>query len=354
MRVGAAERLLPVLLLLSLLAGAPRVTAAGAPGLAVEGSDHAAVAADAPLAPYANAGYRLQVDDDGEQATVQVDLAPLHSAAPFTPVAPAAAAGVVERTARRVTAEADSVYEAVSVVLGWMVRHTVTQDDRGGDQSPAAVLARGSGTPRGLAGLAVALLAAVDVEARTVDGWVVGAPEVGAPHGAHTWIEVRLPDRGWVFSDPLYHHHYVPATYVVAAEGSGAGVPPRLEERRDRSRTVDLYPAGGPGVTARRNAEAQVAGTLRVVVADDGRETRGSTVLEGPDGRTSKVLVGGESVFVGLAGGAYRLEVYVEGRPPLVRRVEVAPRQRSAVFLRGADNAADGAAADDRATGADD
>jgi hypothetical protein len=171
-----------------------------------------------------------------------------------------------------------------------------------------------------------------------VHGRVVGEPEVGSPHGPHAWIEVHYPDRGWCFSDPLYHHHYVPATYVRFASGDGgspAAPPPsawaRVVERRDRRQTVDLYPAAGPGVTARKNAAGQVAGALRVVVSGGGR---GSAVLADADSRRSRALVDGESIFVGLSGGSYRLEVYVEGRPPMVRDVELAAKQRTAVFLR--------------------
>ena len=229
------------------------------------------------------------------------------------------------------------------------------------DQGPEAVLERGSGSDGGVARLAVALLGAVGIDARTVHGEVVGPPEIGSPHGPHTWIEVRFPRLGWVPSDPLYFHHYVPATYVrfaapaVAGEpGSGAagagaekgaaasgGPPPasaapgavalQLVGRRDRRQTVDLYPPGGPGVTARKNDAQQRAGVLRVVVSGAGR---GSAVLEGGDGRRSRILVAGESVFVGLQGGVYRLEVYLEGRPPIVRQLEVGPRERRAVFLR--------------------
>lgn len=344
---------LALLLLLLLLAPARPAAAGDAPGLAVEGADDARLAAAGALAPYANAGYRLEIvrpgagdgtDPGAPHATVHVDLSPLASTAPFAPPPAAPDPGPVVRTARAATAGAATTYDAVSAVLGWMVHHTVRLDGAGtaagegeASNTPATVLAAGGGSARALARLAVALVGAVGVEARTVDGWVLGVPRVGAPHGRHTWIEVRLPDRGWVYSDPLYHHHYVPATYVPAATGAttgaGAATPPRLEERRDRSRTVDLYPAGAPGVTARRNADVQVAGALRVVVTDGPGPTRGSAVLDGPDGRASKVLVDGESVFVGLAGGSYRLEVYLEGRPPLVRRVAVAPRQRSAVFL---------------------
>ncbi len=202
-------------------------------------------------------------------------------------------------------------------------------------QEPLAVLGRGSGDAGGIARLTVALLQAVEIEARTVRGRVVGTQEVGEPWGPHTWIEVRYPEAGWVFSDPLHHHHYVPATYLRLAtprvEAPVSDGPFELIERRDRRQIVDLYPLGGPGVTARRNRAVQRAAALRVVVAGP---RRGSAVLEGEDGRTSKILIDGESVFVGLATGSYRLEVYLEDEAPIVRQLELGPRERRAIFLR--------------------
>lgn len=368
----------------------PPAFAAGE-GLAVEGTDHVRLRLDAAtaerVADYANSGYRLTLaaaaGDGSREATVEVDLAPLASRSPYAPpeTAEVAARGDVEKVARALTADRKSTYGAVSAVLGWMVHNLV--DERltppapgaapvveGGEaakrdrQAPAAVQARGAGDARGIARLAVAMLAAAGVEARLVEGRVLGTPEIGAPHGRHTWIEVRYPDVGWVFSDPLHHHHYVPATYLPippatdepavgkATPGAEAAAEPRVEllERRDRRQTVDLYPPGAPGLTARKNQPQQVAAALRVVVSG---ATRGSAVLLGPEGaaggaRVSKMLVGGESVFVGLAGGTYKLEVFVEGRPPLVRDLELEPRQRSAVFLREGDDGGETTASQQR------
>lgn len=448
--------------------------AVGAPGLAVEGSDHAYLRIGEPAPPvvsYANVGYRLEVrraEDGGTEAVIDVDLSPLGGGGPFVPVQKPEAAGAAEGTtsgkaagdratpgpvatlARSLTAGAGDRYQAVSAILGWMVHNVVSDEtaalarsvgpppDAGtgaeggagaagtgpvqgtarpeptaagrgsgtaGDPAAATpsfepvevVLERGSGDAEEVARLAVALLQAVGIDARTVRGRVVGMPDIGSPRGAHVWIEVRYPERGWVFSDPLHFHHYVPATYVrfapatatgsggkaeagAAAGGEGASRPDagaddtaageaadrdattaapstpgrsttvpsgtgastvatalRLVERRDRRETVDLYPAGAPGITARKADPAQQAGALRVVVAGGGR---GSAVLEGNDRRTSKMLVGGESVFVGLEGGAYRLEVYLEGRPPIVQDLRVGERERRAVFLRDPESTA--------------
>jgi hypothetical protein len=382
---------------LRLEAGAPRLEEYANAGYSLRRVSPAAqVAADAGAASDADAGTA------GEEWSVEVSLAPLASTQPFAAPAPVGEVPVremparaieapvgqsggesgappsVPTLARQITAGAGDRYAAVSAVLGWMVSHLMEEEARreggsrtegaapasptsgvagGTAQTPEAVLARGGGDAGGIARLGVALLTAVGIEARPVGGWVVGAPEIGAPHGPHTWIEVYYPDRGWTFSDPLRFHHYVPATYLrlapapgAAAGGTGAARPEggatgptaaasagsrwsEVLERRDRRQTVDLYPAAGPGVSARKNAGEQVAGALRVVVSGAGR---GSAVLVGTDTRLSRVLVGGESVFVGLRGGSYRLEVYLEGRPPLIRQIELAPRQRTAVFLRDA------------------
>ena len=392
------------------------------------GGDAEAEGNDQPspgLSSYVNTGYSVRLGDRstaGEgMAVVEVDLAPLESAAPFQ--LPALEEGAeppdVAVLAREITAKSATLYGAVSSVLGWVVHNVVTDEtaalvpttpaaeegEKGGEgeaeplsQEPAAVIARGSGDAGGIARLTVELLRAVGIEARTVRGRVVGKPEVGGPWGPHTWVEVRYPDAGWVFSDPLHHHHYVPATYLrlpplpaeaamkeaakkemtespagesamsesppeagekdsttvdtattpglrTADAGDGAGgdvpgaqpqppapvSPYELVERLDGRQTVDLYPLGGPGVTARRNRAVQRAAALRVVVAGP---RRGSAVLEGAGGRTSKILIDGESVFVGLATGSYRLEVYLEDEAPNVRQPELGPRERRAIFLR--------------------
>lgn len=347
-------------------AAAPPKAAAPAGGVAYEGDDRATVrlapALAAVVEEYANAGYAVRRGPGAGEVTVEVSLAPLASRAPF--VAPGgdaegdeAAAGTGEAAgaalagddlalaALAAVAGAKTVHQAVTGILGWMVHHVEGGDEAAGgaDGPDAAAVAR----------QAVAMLGAVGIEARTVDGRVVGPPRPGAPRGRHVWIEVRYPDRGWAFSDPLHHHHYVPASYLrlggAAAGGAGTAAPgasdATLVERQDRRLPVDVYRAGGPGVGARRNDVVQVAAALRVVVPD---AAEGAAVLVAADGTTQrKALLDGEGVFVGLAGGAYTLEVLVPGRTGLTRHLDLAPRERSAVYF-GGEEAARGAAAGER------
>ena len=332
-------------------------------GVAVEGSDTARLAVPPELAAaldgWSNAGYRVRRSGEGE-VTVEVRLEPLRSDAPFPPAdaapSPASAEtapgdGGLAALAAEITRDATTRHQAVSSVLGWLVRNvaagvdssrsvTAAPDQATGEPSPAEVLERRAGDPPAVARLAVALLGSAGIEARVVRGLVAAAPDAAGPRGPHAWIEVVYPDRGGVFSDPLHTHHYVPATYLPlppAAEPASAAEPPgvtppavTLVERTDRRLTVDVYPAGRPGITARKNRERQEAGALRVVVASD---PRGSAVLAGQGSRRARELVRGESVFVGLAGGSYTLEVFLEGREPTRREVVVAPRERSTVYL---------------------
>lgn len=350
-------------------------------GIAYEGDDRSTLRLAPALAPaveeYGNAGYRLRRGAGGGEVIVEVSLAPLASRAPF--VAPGDdgaeaggpeektargageggaaagrgggptgdAAGAVGAAARAAVAGAETVHQAVTGVLGWIVHNVSASEDHASalgaaSAAPAQVLEAGAGDAAAVARLAVEMLGAVGIEARTVRGRVVGPPRPGAPRGRHVWIEVRYPDRGWVFSDPLHHHHYVPASYLrlseagseadAAAPDSVAGAA-ELVERDDRRVAVDVYRAGGPGVGARRNDGRQVAAALRVVVPG---AAEGAAVLTAADGsKRRRALLGGEGVFVGLAGGAYTLEVLVPGRTGLSRALELAPRERSAVYFGG-------------------
>lgn len=266
-------------------------------GLAVEGVDAARLLppAGALVEDYRNAGYRLQWI--GDEIAIEVDTSPISSDTRFEPPREANA-GPIGRLARGLTIGAETRYEAISRVLGWVAVHLEYELDRSQLQSAGAVLERRSGYCTGVARLTVALLEAVNIPAREVAGYVVGS-EPGQPSGYHRWIEAYLPDRGWVFSDPLATHHYVAATYLrLAAEDlePQRGTEGLLLERRDAVAAVDMYPLAGPGVTARRNTDRQLAAALRVRLED---QSTGTAVLEGPSTRWTHALIDGENDFRG-------------------------------------------------------
>ncbi len=320
-----------MLLLLATLWSPSRVAAVGA--LAVEGVDRTRLLppAGAQIENYGNAGYRLRWIED--EIAIEVNTAPLVSDTRFELPPQKDPTGAIERLARGLTAGAGTRYEAVSRILGWVARDLDYEFDRSQPQGAEAVLARRSGYCTGVARLSVALLEAVAIPAREVAGYVVGS-EPGRPSGYHRWIEVYFPDRGWVFSDPLATHHYVPATYLrLAAEilEPALGTEGLLLERRDAVSAVDLYPLAAPGVTARRNSERQLAASLRVRLED---QSTGTAVLEGLSARWTHSLIDGSTTFVGLDPGSYRLRLMLPGRGILESQVELPDRIRKALLVR--------------------
>lgn len=315
------------------------VAAPAAGARAIEGADHVRLLppAGAQVVDYRNAGYDLRWI--GDEVSIEVETAPLHSTTRFElPRKPGTDA--ISRLARGLTAGAETRYDAISRILGWVARHLEYDLDRSQPQSAEAVLARHSGYCTGVARLTVALLEAVAIPAREVAGYVVGGGP-GRASGYHRWIEAYLPDRGWVFSDPLTTHHWVPATYLrLAAEdlSLAQGTDGLLLERHDRVATVDLYPLVAPGVTARRNSELQLAAALRVRLED---HSGGTAILEGSSERWTHALIDGMTTFIGLDPGSYRLRLLVPGRGVFESPVELPGRIRKALLVTASELRAD-------------
>jgi hypothetical protein len=309
---------------------AAAVAAAARAGVAVEGSDRARLVAPsgARMENYRGAGYTLIVS--GDEAEVRVDAWPLRSQERFREP-PGAPADGIGKLARGIVAGADRRFDAVSRVLGWVSRNLRYELDRTLPQDAESVLERRSGYCTGVARLTVALLRSLDIPAREVAGWVVREQGGTGISGYHRWLEVYYPDRGWVMSDPLSSHHFVPATYLrLAAEtvtGDSGGL---LLERDDRLSTVDLFEPAAEGVRARRNVERQLWAALDVSV---GSGAAGVAVLRGDGHEWTQSLIGGRAVFIGLAPGEYRLRVSTGGGE-VEKDVRFRGRVRAALHLQ--------------------
>lgn len=272
-------------------------------GRAVDGFDRARILPPpgALVRDYQDNGYRLKTD--GGEVVVEVDASPVRSTARF--LRPRRwGRDELSRLAKGLVTGALTEYEAASRVLGWVARHVEYDLDRSEPQDALAVLKRRSAYCTGAARLSVALLKAAGIEAREVAGYVVG-------EGFHRWIEVRFADRGWVMSDPLRSHHYVPATYLrLAGEklATGRGIDGLLLEREDRIVVVDLYPDATAGVLARRNSGRRLAGAVRLEAPG---HAAGTAILECPTVRYSHALADGGTTFVGLRPGTYKLRLVV-------------------------------------------
>lgn len=317
-----------------LFAGDPAAPAAPPPaptgGIAVEGADRTRLLppAGAPIEDYENAGYRLRVTDG--EIRVDVDTSSLDSRSPFSPPA-GTGSDPVSRLVRSLTAGAATRYDAVSRILAWVARSISYRLDRGSSQDAEQVLARREGYCTGIARLTVALLRAAGIEAREVAGYVADAGN-GEAAGYHRWIEAYLPDRGWVFSDPLRSHHYVPATYVRLAGETlepVEGIEGLLIERRDSLTEVDLFPLGTTGIPARRNSPRQLQAALSVRLE---ASSAGMAVLTGRSQRRSRPLVHGAAAFLGLEPGRYVLRLEVAAGV-LERTVDLPDRVRRSISL---------------------
>jgi len=292
-------RSFPILALLALgLLPAPLLAGAGR---AVDGLDRARILPPpgARVSDYQGNGYRLTTD--GGEVIVEVDVSPVLSTALYR--RPRRwGRDELSRLAKGLVTGAPTEYEAVSRLLGWVAQHVEYDLDRSQAQDALAVLRRRSAYCTGAARLTVALVKAAGMEAREVAGYVVG-------EGFHRWVEVRFVDRGWVMSDPLRSHHYVPATYLrLAGEelATDQGVDGLLLERQDQIAVVDLYPDATVRVTARRNTERRLAGAVRLEVRS---HAVGTAILECPTVRYSHALTDGATTFVGLKPGTYELKL---------------------------------------------
>lgn len=299
----------------------------------MEGTDYARLLppGGAIIEDYQNSGYRLT--RSGEEVTVFVEVSPLESRSPFSlPRVRRGEDEAVGEVARTLVLDDQTQYEAASHILGWVSRNIRYELDRSQDQSPDGVLDRRSAYCTGFAALTVALLRAVGISAREVSGYVVGATPSGLS-GYHRWVEIYYPDRGWVFSDPLSTHNYVPANYVRLAREEidlSRGHDAILLERRDTVEAADVYPYGTAEIRARRNGRQQLAAALTVMVA--GR-VQGEAILVGQGLRRSQSLQAGQSTFVGLAPGTYGLEVLLDGGTAMLRRLEVRAPVRASLYL---------------------
>lgn len=312
--------------------------AAGAqPARVVAGRDLATVVPPpgAAVEAYANAGYRLTINGDGS-ATIEVDLAPLRSRTGFVPALDDGVAPEVGKLAVALTAGARDRYDAVSRVLEWVRANVGYHLDRGLDQSPEAVLGRRTAYCTGYARLAVALLTAIGIEAREVPGYVFEGLPGGPPAGFHRWIEVSYPDRGWVFSDPLASHHFVPATYLRLADDRLVGEPSpgRLVDRIDDTLDVDVrfwtFGAGAGTVRLRANDDQRRAAALALRLEPG---VDGEAYLEGGGVTRRLELPGGRGVFVGLEPGSYELRVEARGRLAALKRVTFRDRVLASLEL---------------------
>ncbi len=312
-------------------------------GTTIAGTDRALVARPEGVdwRPYGNAGYDAIAV--GDRIEVSVTLREIGDSSPFSPPQLSKEATPLEKIAHKQTAGARTHYEASARILNWVSRNIQYELDRTKAQDAETVLQRRTAYCTGIARLTVALFASVGIPSREVPGVVFD----GRFAGLHRWVEHRLPESGWVFSDPLASHFWVPATYLRLDSGAlDTQGPPRHHEmlaRQDDTSPVDVHALGPHWILARANRPEQQAPALEVVL--DGAPIAHARLRGGGREHVAR-LHRGRAVFVGLEPASYTLHVEPQQtghderlRMTTARKLDISDNVRHAVRLVGRDRA---------------
>lgn len=278
--------------------------------LSAEEASYLVAGSNLPIRNATN-GFVQEVRPAGAQAvTVRVETsqAPIGSTATYASVLagerPAVPAGFeLPKKLSRELSPGLGAWDAATLVLSWVASRIEVDTDDVGPQDAGSVLQRGRARCSGLANASVALLRAAGFEARTVSGLLVGEGDA-IPH---RWLECRLPDVGWVASDPtlglwtVTPRHIVfadtvtvmPDIEVVSAAGDGLD---RLPQRAGRL----LRPNVGADLVCRLPSEWKLA-EPRAVLLGGGGEVRRAEL--DPEAHFSSLLPG-RWVLVIEAGGS--------------------------------------------------
>ncbi len=264
--------------------------------------DEATYAMRGPLLPGAVEvnGYRQTVTgspDGWVRVTVVVQDDPLGSSSTWAHPAPRP--GVPEgfalpRGLATGLASERTAWAAAGRVLDWVrarVRHDETDTEA---QDAASVLGRRRARCSGIANLSAALLMASGFEARTVSGLLIGDNGAAIPH---RWLECRIPDVGWVPTDPTLGRWMITPRHV-AFDRAVATLP------EVRVLESDLQPP-----RSRVNRGAELSCRLVGSPPPEG----GVALLRGPDGQRREVALEPAGLFSGLKPGRWVLEVRIAG-----------------------------------------
>lgn len=198
------------------------------------------------------------------------------------------------RTAREVTAGANTPYEAAAALEAWFrgTRGGFVYDEQpppSGSTPPlASFLESRRGYCQHYAGAMALMLRYLGVPARVAAGFTSGSYDAGeqrwtvTDHNAHTWVEVYFPRYGWIPFDPTPGRGELSAEYSPispafdAAEaarlGGGLAAIPEVREQIERANALEQReggalgsPGGGVGSVAVERGPSIVGLMLLVV-----------------------------------------------------------------------------------------
>jgi hypothetical protein len=204
-----------------------------------------------------------------------------------------------------------SAWEAATEILKWVSTH-VKLDEESGPQDAAAVLRRGSGRCSGMANTTAALMLAAGFEAHTISGLLV-TDEGAVPH---RWVVCRLPDAGWVPTDPTLGLWVVTPNHLTFSDT--VRDLPHVEVVKHTEDDLDRLPRWR-GVPARPNVGTE----LVCKMVGDGAPKEALAILTGSGGDVRRATLAPEGRFEALMPGWWQLVVVADGRVIEKRRLRL-------------------------------
>jgi len=127
--------------------------------------------------------------------------------------------GELNELTTQITTGTQYIHQASKAILDWVGSNIVYQPPDGVEESPASVLAAKQGSCVGRTLLAVDLCQNAGIEAREVRGYLFDRTTTNSElHGQfHRWLETRVPDVGWLPSDPGYSVHFVDPFHLICS-----------------------------------------------------------------------------------------------------------------------------------------
>jgi hypothetical protein len=289
--------------------------------LTVDGEEasYLLIGGDIPVAASSNGYAQIvrTVADGGTEVRVATTLTPIGAGGTYADVLagerPQVPAGfeLPKPLKNELRPDLDA-WQAATLVLEWAAENVAVDVDDLGAQDAMSVLKRKRGRCSGLANATVALLQAAGFEARTVSGLLIG-DERPIPH---RWVECRLPDAGWVASDPTLGLWTVTPSHLVFADT--VDDLPKVQVLTASTDGFERLPRHG-GRLLRPNRGAHLVCRL----ASARSQPDSVAVLRGEGGEVRRARFDPEANFSDLLPGTWLLEIEMGGEIVERRQLEL-------------------------------
>jgi len=311
------------------------------------------------LPEYSNQSYSQKIisgDRVSKKVRVEIRLSPLPLSGPF-PFDPGSLAPELRpflaaeedipsgnsrmiELAKKITQGSAGATEAYNRIINWVM--DTLEYEINIPQDAISVFKNKKGSCVGFSNLSLTLLRASGFPARYVSGYLPPGYDWGISQdywgvktsggGFHAWIEVYLPQVGWVFTDAQHSKTFVdPFHLLLGIRGLNIGdnVPREGEyiavdngtsftvaEEENRSELVDSLPAPGKKLLGRVETGAQTRARVVATITDrSGKGIPGSELVlwQGQKGTVNKANDDGIVCLIGLDQGDYDVTFQAPG-----------------------------------------